>query len=154
MEFSATIGLMVCSLSGLGLLMGLWVSRAREKRALAKLRGSERYRCLCARLDSLHGRFIDQLFVERTGVIVKAAFPEHTLSVCTFDSASPRLARDVARLLAEDYAVLARRECYRLRRYRVFRLNGVKEYGYAYSMTFGYRRAVYEQRRAFNPRIY
>lgn len=155
----ATICIIIFTSIGLLIALYLVLARRADEQALTAIRQTEIYQRLCRRLDKLDRHYIGQILVEQTGVVVRTAFPEHiALSFYYIKEGvpvrNPAFARNIATLLQQDYTLLAQKDCYRLRRYRIYRMNGMKEYGYSFTMTFGFKQAAYEKQRMYNLRIY
>lgn len=114
--------------------------KRRECRLMAGLRRTQTYADLHQKISYLVAHYdIDQLRVEQHGVTVTSVFPSHTLLNFDFKqngrgkrcNAVPRL---VVQLLQEDFPQFGDQGVYRMSRYRVYRSNGRKEYGYRFTM--------------------
>lgn len=136
----------VCILSAVLMMGGCRILRRRERDMVQHMRASEMYKSLYRGISRLGDYAIDQLVVEATGVTVTSVYPAHTLLCYGFKQngnacRNPDIARYVALALGQDFPLLSDGAQYRLSRYRIFRLNGRKEYGYRYTI----RRACKDQ---------
>ena len=101
---------------------------------------------------------IDQVRVEQHGVTVTSVYPAHTLLSFDFKQNGngkrcDAISRLAAQLLSEDFAQLAQRDVYKLSRYRVYRANGKKEYGFSFTMRRRYKDQVINARSTVQLRI-
>ncbi len=134
-------------------------SRRRERLLLEKLRATPLYLRLYQKLDYLfHHYDIDQVRVEQHGVTVTSVYPAHTLLNFDFKQNGngkrcDAVSRLAAQLLSEDFAQLAQRDVYKLSRYRVYRANGKKEYGFSFTMRRRYKDQVINARSTVQLRI-
>ncbi len=111
-----------------------------ENRLLEPVRKSRTYIRLYNKLDYLFIHYdIDQLRVEQRGVTVTSVYPAHTLLDFDFkqNGNSKRclsISSLVSQLLYMDFPILSKRNIYKMTRYCVYRSNGKKEYGFAFTM--------------------
>lgn len=146
---------------GVAAVLVLYIRRhkQRECHLMAGLRRSQTYARLHQKMSYLVAHYdIDQLRVEQHGVTVTSVFPSHTLLNFDFKQngrgkrcdAVPRL---VAQLLQEDFPLFDERSVYRMNRYRVYRSNGRREYGYRFTMRRRQKDMIIYQRNTVQLRI-
>ncbi|HHX21930.1 MAG TPA: hypothetical protein GX722_09080, partial [Clostridiales bacterium] len=121
------------------LLMYCGFARRQEQRLLASMRQSTLYGRLYGKMSALAHHDIDELRIEPTGVTVTSA--SLAITLLTFDfkrngnfKRNEAAVRLVAQLLEQDFPMFSNRSAYRLRRYRVYRVNGKAEMGFCYQM--------------------
>ena len=140
------------------LLMYCGFARRQEQRLLASMRQSTLYGRLYGKMSALAHHDIDELRIEPTGVTVTSA--SLAITLLTFDfkrngnfKRNEAAVRLVAQLLEQDFPVFSNRSAYRLRRYRVYRVNGKAEMGFCYQMRRKYRYQVQPSGAAVELRI-
>lgn len=127
-------------LAALGLLAYLRRHLSREKKMMEALRQGQMYGRLYQKMLYLCQNYdIDQLRVEQHGVTVTSVSPAHTLLNFDFKQNGKGKRCDIvprltAQLLQEDFPQLLNRGIYKATRYRVYRSNGKREYGYGFTM--------------------
>ena len=128
--------------------------RRREQELLDTIRRSPLYVRLYRKLDYLLRNYeIDQLRIEQYGVIVTSVMPAHTLLNFDFkqNGNSKRacaVSRLIMQLLYSDFPVFADQTVYKMSRYRVYRSNGKKEYGFSFTMRHRHKAALIRERMA------
>lgn len=158
--FSLAESLLVLWLmTALGLLICWSGLKRRERHRLARLRAGGLYPRLYQKIAYLVDHYdIDQLRIEQHGVTVTSVYPMHTLlsfdfkhnGNCLRSDCYPRL---IAQLLQEDFPQFSQGDVYRLSRYRVYRANGRKEYGFSFTMRRRHKDLLIEQRTRVQLRI-
>ncbi|MDO5021777.1 MAG: hypothetical protein Q4E07_00380 [Eubacteriales bacterium] len=103
------------------------------------LRSSRLYTQLLEQMNNISKYAIDEMFIENSGVKVSSVAPSHLLIDYSFKQngkpcRNENIARITALLLAQDFQLLQDSSIYQFKRYRIYRLNGKKEYGYRYTM--------------------
>ncbi|MHC1786523.1 MAG: hypothetical protein AB9880_05650 [Christensenellales bacterium] len=126
--------------TAVGLLLTCWEAKRREKQLMDRLREGSLYPRLYQKMVYLLQHYdIDQLRVEQQGVTVTSVYPAHTLLSFDFkqngnSKRSDSFPRLVAQLLQDDFPALGSGEIYRLTRYRIYRANGRREFGFSFTM--------------------
>lgn len=149
----------VCGISAL-LLYAFFAKTDRNEQAqIAALRESPLYLQLRSRLTALDRNNIDQVRIECSGVTVTSVCPAHTVLSFSFkqngnSKRNDAFTRLYAELIAVDFPLLAQNSAYKLRRYRVYRVNGKPESAYAFIMRRGYKDYLLAERYPAQLRIY
>ena len=131
----------------------------KEKNLLAPLSRSESYAQLNLKLDYLFKHYeIDQLRIEQKGVTVTSFFPAHTLLNFDFKhNGNSKRCNSISRLMSQliyiDFPLLAQRDVYKLTSYCIYRSNGKKEHGYAFTMRQNYKDRLIRAKRPVQLRI-
>lgn len=126
--------------------------KRRERQLLSALRRSESYARLKRKIDYLAAHYeIDQLRIEPRGVTVTSVMPAHTLLSFDFkQNGNSKRACDASRLymllLYSDFPLLAARDIYKISRYRIYRSNGKKEYGFSFTMRQSHKERLLRER--------
>lgn len=146
---------------GAALFLTLYHARSRqlESQQLQRLRDSALYQELHAKLSELTRYDIDQIQVECSGVTVTSCCPAHTLLTFRFKQNGSRIRNDAhiplyAELIAQDFPIFTHREAYKIKRYKVYRLNGKPEDAFAFIMRRGYKDYLLANRRPAQLRIF
>jgi hypothetical protein len=135
------------------------VSRQREHSQVERMRTTDMYKRLYRQMTQLNNHAVDQIIIESSGVTVTSVYPAHTLLSFGFKQNGNACrncdtARLVAHSLASDFSILGDADTYKLSRYRIYRLNGRKEYGYAYTMRRACKDRIFEYHDSRQLRIY
>lgn len=133
--------------------------RQREQDQVQRLRATPMYKRLYQEFCRLNGHAVDQIIIESCGVTVTSVYPSHILLQQGFKQngnacRNSDIARLVACNLAADFSILRDKNTYRLTRYRIYRLNGRKEYGYAFNMRRACKDRIFEYHHRTPLRIY
>lgn len=127
-------------ISAVALIVHCVRHRQREQQMLEAVRRSALYTRLYRKLDHLFRHYeIDQIRIEQHGVTVTSVMPAHTLLNFDFkQNGNSKRACDASRLVMQllysDFPILAVQSIYKASRYRVYRSNGKKEYGFSFTM--------------------
>lgn len=157
---SLAIGMIgLCILSALLMLGGCRAIRKKEAEMVRRLRDTQMYKSLYRSITRLGDYAVDQVIVESTGVTVTSVYPAHTLLQYGFKQngnacRNTEVARHVALALGEDFPILSDTTQYKLSRYRIFRLNGRKEYGYLYTIRRACKDRVFSAQSPQRLRVY
>lgn len=148
----------LCVLSAGCLLAGCRMMRKQERKRMSRLRETEMYQSLYQSMLHLKDCAVDQVIVEATGVTLTSVCPAHIMLQYGFKQngnacRNAEVARHVALTLGEDFPILADPSRYRLTRYRIFRLNGRKEYGYLYAIRHACKKQILEYYAQYRPII-
>lgn len=133
--------------------------KKQEQHLLEPVRRSSSYTRLYSKLDYLFTHYeIDQLRVEQRGVTATSVYPAHTLLDFDFkqNGNSKRcnsISTSVCQLLYGDFPILTKRDIYKITRYRVYRSNGKKEYGFAFTMRRSYKDSLLRAKSSVQLRI-
>lgn len=130
-----------------------------ERAQMAALRESPLYHQLHDNLAALDHYDIDQVRIECSGVTVTSVCPAHTILSFSFkqngnSKRNDTFTRLYAELIAQDFPLFAQNSAYKLRRYRVYRVNGKPESAYAFIMRRGYKDFLLAERYPAQLRIY
>lgn len=131
----------------------------KEKHLLDHLSRSESYAQLKLKLDYLFKHYeIDQLRIEQKGLTVTSFYPSHTLLNFDFkhNGNSKRcnsISRLMSQLLYNDFPLLTQRDVYKVTSYSIYRSNGKKEHGYAFTMRRNYKDKLIRAKRPIQLRI-
>ncbi len=130
---------LICLPVSLALLAIDRQARRRERRLMEGLRRGALYTRLHRQFSQIARRDLDQVRIEPSGITVTSVMPAHILLSFDFkqngnEKRNACFTRLTAMLLFEDFAVLRAEGRYKLTRYRVFRINGRREYGYVYTL--------------------
>jgi hypothetical protein len=136
---SLAIFIIAACLTSIGMLLYCQHIRERDSRMMRELRAGALYIRLYKKLCALGDYDIDQVRVEVSGVTVTSVSPAHTLLNYDFKhngngKRNTAVVRLLVQLLAEDFPILGEKSIYKLKKYRVYRANGMREYGYCYIM--------------------
>lgn len=143
----ALLMMILCILAAIAMMGGYQCMGKAEQKQVLRLKDSSLYQNLRRRMADLPGGMaVDQVRVESTGVNVTSVLPAHVLLRYSFRKnggccRNRDAARHMALALGEDFPLLSDRRYYTLTRYRIYRFNGQREFGYIYTI----RRAVKDQ---------
>ena len=155
----AMFGIAVCGAIAL-LLYGYCAKAEREEDIqLRRLKESTSYLQLHQKLADLIRYDIDEIRIECSGVTVTSVCPAHTVLSFSFKQNGNSLRNDsftrlYAELIARDFPLFTQNYAYKLRRYRVYRLNGKSERAYAFIMRRGYKDFLLAERCPAQLKIY
>ncbi len=144
MTFGAMFGIAGCAAAALALYAYCAKAERDEEAQLLRLRESPLYLQLWQRLHELSLHDLDQVRIECSGVTVTSVCPAHTLLSFPFkhngnSKRNDAFTRLYAELIARDFPVFTHPGAYKLKRYRVYRVNGKPEEAYAFIMRRGYK---------------
>lgn len=148
-----------CGLLALTLALYTLLADRRDSYALARLKESPQYKHLHASMQAICHLEIDEVRIECAGILVTSCCPARTLLSYPFKQNGNSLRNDTftrlyAELLARDFPLLTQKYAYKLRSYRVYRLNGKPERAYAFTMRSGYKDYLLAERGPAQLRIY
>jgi hypothetical protein len=155
----AVLGMFVCISAAVAMLTYCSYSNKKETERMALLRNSPLYKQLYAEMKQLTHLAVDQVRVESSGVVVTSLDPSHTLLQYGFKGngncrRNAEIAGCIAQMLAQDFTILREKETYALTRYRVYRLNGKREYGYVFTMRRALKDRILEYQHSPQLRIF
>jgi hypothetical protein len=130
-----------------------------DRAQITALRDSSLYFQLRNSLAALDRYDIDQVRIECSGVTVTSVCPAHTILSFSFkqngnSKRNDAFTRLYAELIAEDFPLFSQNSAYKLRHYRVYRVNGKPESAYAFIMRRGYKDYLLAERYPTQLRIY
>lgn len=139
----------VCISAAWAILAYYSYSNKRETERMALLRDTPLYKQLYAEVKKLTHLAVDQVRIESSGVVVTSLDPSHTLLEYGFKCngncrRNAEIAGCIAQMLAQDFSILREKDTYTLTRYRVYRLNGKREYGYVFTMRRALKDRIFE----------
>ena len=145
--------LAVCA-AGVGLLLSFLIDRRRrqhEQLYVKRMQGSMLYYELYPLIALARKHDIDHVQVERSRIVIYSVCPpgkigEYVLSEWGRRPLNPERTWALAQALALDLPILQETQQYRLRRYRVIRPNGQKDYGYQFMIRRGYKTELMQAR--------
>lgn len=140
----ATFMIVICLVTAVLLFIANAVMGRKEREKLNKLRVSPLYARFYGSLKSLSKFDIDQILIEGTGITVTGVSPSCTLlkfsfKLCGHCKRNPRVPGMFAELIAMDFPQYTLQRCYKIRRTRVYRLNGRPEYAYSFTIRRAYK---------------
>lgn len=149
----------LCGLAAIGLYLTCSRADREDARLLANLRQSAMYQRLHQQLSALKGFDIDQVRIEASGITVTSCCPAHTLLTFSFKQNGNSKRNDAytrlyAQLIIQDFPLFAVNSAYKLRSYKVYRLNGKPEDAYTFTMRRGYKDFLLAERYPAQLRIY
>lgn len=159
MQTLATVLVLLFMITALFLMGYCSYSRQREQAKIQRLRATPMYKRLYREINRLNNHAVDQIIIESSGVTITSVYPSHILLQHGFKQNGNACRNgDIARLVAcnlgADFSLLQDKDTYRLSRYRIYRLNGRKEYGYAYTMRRACKDRIFEYHHGTQLRIY
>ena len=147
-------------LAGTGLLF--WSDHRRrqhEQIYRERMRGSMLYNDeIYPLIAEAQKRQIDRVLVERNRVVIYTVFPPGMLGEYVLTDSGHRPLNEyrtwaLTEVIAEDLPALRLSRCYRLKRYRVTRPNGVKDNAYMFIIRSAYKTELLVARQR-KPRLY
>lgn len=159
MNSLALLGVASCGLAALSLYLFCAKAEKEDIRHLERLRTSPLYAQLHQNLSALNGFDIDQIRIECSGVTVTSCCPAHTILNFSFkqngnSKRNDTFTRLYAQLIAQDFPLFTVKSAYKLRKYKVYRLNGKPENAYVFTMRRGYKDYLLAERCPAQLRIY
>ena len=159
MDSLGMFGLAACAVAAVFVYACVARAEHDDKAQLARLRESAAYRQLCQMLAQLNHLDIDEVRIECSGITVTSVCPAHIVLNFAFKQNGNSLRNDsftrlYAQLIAEDFPLFTQNQAYKLRAYRVYRVNGKAERAYAFIMRRGYKDFLLAQRFPAQLRIY
>ncbi|NLJ64735.1 MAG: hypothetical protein GX337_05005 [Christensenellaceae bacterium] len=127
------------------------VKHRRDRKLMEYVRASNLYLQLYEIMNNIGNFAVDEIIIENSGVRATSVYPAHKLFDYSFKQngnscRNKELARIVALLLAMDFSLLSDPSIYQLRRYRIYRMNGKKEYGFRYTLRRHYKDEIFSYR--------
>ncbi len=139
MYYLVSFIVLLCILSSFIIYIYCKIKRRTDAKLMKYMRSSRLYTDLFRQIQGISNYAIDEILIENSGVKVVSIAPSHTLVNYSFKSngnscRNCSIARITALLLAQDFRILQDGSIYQFKRYRIYRPNGKKEYGYRYTM--------------------
>jgi hypothetical protein len=138
----------LCLLSSCAMYAYCKFKRRNDAKLMKYMRNSRLYTDLLKQMHNVSNYAIGEILIENNGVKAVSIAPSHTLINYSFKSnGNPcrncSIARITALLLAQDFKLLQDGSAYHFKRYRIYRPNGTKEYGYRYTMNRRYKDMIF-----------
>lgn len=159
MNSLAMFGLAACVVAAAFVYAYTAKAEHEDKTQMARLRESVAYQQLYRMLAQLNHLDIDEIRVECSGITVTSVCPAHVVLNFAFKQNGNSLRNDCftrlyTQLIAQDFPLFTHRQAYKLRAYRVYRVNGKAERAYAFIMRRGYKDYLLAQRNPTQLRIH
>ena len=132
--------------------------RQHEQVYKERMRGSMLYNEIYPLIAEAQKRQIDRVLVERNRVVIYTVFPPGMLGEYVLTDSGHRPLNQyrtwaLTEVIAEDLPALRLSRCYRLKRYRVMRPNGINDNAYMFIIRSAYKTELLAARQR-KPRLY